>query len=699
MASKKRVKPASANRSPITDHRSLFTKLGLASDWDFVLHLPLRYEDQTRITPIADLQPGVEAQVEAVIEHCEVAHRGRRQLLARVRDDSGELLLRFLHFYPSTQKQLAEGKRVRLYGSVRGGLMGVEMVHPRVRVADDTAVLPQRLTPVYPSTEGVSQASLRRRIAQALQNITVTDTLPQSLRTRYRLPELAPALHGLHHPPPDADQAALSEHRHPLWSRVKFDELLAQQLSLRIARAKRAQQRAPQLVAAGDLTQRLLAALPFALTGAQQRVWHELEVDLARGQPAHRLVQGDVGSGKTVVAALAATRAIEAGYQAALMAPTEILAEQHFRKIEQWLAPLGVEIAWLAGKLKPADKRAAQARVASGAAQLLVGTHALIQDKVEFARLGLAIVDEQHRFGVAQRLKLRSGTAGAAGAAVADAEQPHLVMLSATPIPRTLAMSFMADLDVSTIDELPPGRTPVQTKLVAAARRDEVLARLSGEVAQGRQAYWVCPLVEESDLIDSPVELTAATVMFEQTRALLPELRWGLLHGQLPPAEKAAVMQLFARGEIDVLVATTVIEVGVDVPNAALMVIEHAQRFGLAQLHQLRGRVGRGSAQSWCVLLFDEPLSPTARERLKVIYETTDGFEVARRDLDIRGPGEFLGSRQSGVAMLRFASLDQDAALVEQAREAADWLLREHPQDATAHVTRWMRGRDGLLDA
>jgi ATP-dependent DNA helicase RecG len=442
--------------------------------------------------------------------------------------------------------------------------------------------------------------------------------------------------------------------------------------------------------------QRLLAALPFALTGAQQRVWREIEADLARGTPMHRLVQGDVGSGKTVIAALAAARTIDAGWQAALMAPTEILAEQHFRRIEEWLTPLGVQVAWLAGKLKPADKRAAQAQVADGSAQLVVGTHALIQEAVSFARLGLAIVDEQHRFGVAQRLKLR---AALAGDGEATPHLPHLLMLSATPIPRTLSMSYLADLDVSVIDELPPGRTPVVTKLASTARRDEVLDRLRGEVAQGRQAYWVCPLVEQSDAVDSPVDLTAATSMYKATRAALPELRWGLLHGQLPPAEKAAVMQLFARGDLDVLVATTVIEVGVDVPNASLMVIEHAQRFGLAQLHQLRGRVGRGSAQSYCVLLYDEPLSPTARERLKVIYETADGFEVARRDLAMRGPGEFLGARQSGVPMLRFASLDDDVALLEQAAEAAETLLRSDPDAARAHAARWLGQRAGLLDA
>ena len=676
-------------------------RLGLRTDWDYLLHLPLRYEDETRITPIADLPPGVEAQAEGVIESCEVVFRGRRQLQARLRDDSGELLLRFLNFYGSTQKQLAVGRRVRVYGAVRVGSHGVlpEMVHPRVRVTVD-APLPARLTPVYPTTEGVPQSWLRRRIERALRDVDVArgDTLPAPLRAQWGLGDLAASLRALHQPAPGADLAALSEHRDPHWTRIKFDELLAQQISLRTARTQRSAQSAPRLVAAADATlcERLLAALPFALTGAQQRVWREIEADVARGVPMHRLVQGDVGSGKTVVAALAAARAIDAGWQAALMAPTEILAEQHFRRIEQWLAPLGVRVAWLAGKLKAADKRAAQAEVADGSAQLVVGTHALIQEAVQFRRLGLAIVDEQHRFGVAQRLRLRAGTDAPSGAAGVT---PHLLMLSATPIPRTLAMSYLADLDVSVIDELPPGRTPVVTKLVSTARRHEVLERVGSEVAKGRQAYWVCPLVEESDALDTPVDLTAATTMYERTRAELPQLRWGLLHGQMPPAEKAAVMALFARGDIDVLVATTVIEVGVDVPNASLMVIEHAQRFGLSQLHQLRGRVGRGAAQSYCVLLYDEPLSAAARERLKVIYETTDGFEVARRDLEIRGPGEFLGSRQSGVPMLRFADIDGDAVLVEQARAAAATLLAEHPEVARAHVARWLGTRATMLDA
>ena len=674
-------------------------KLGLKTDWDYLLHLPLRYEDETQITPIAELPMGEEAQAEGTIESCEVVIRGRRQLLARLRDASGELLLRFLHFYASTRKQLAVGRRVRVFGAARAGFYGAlaEMVHPRVRVAVE-APLPQRLTPVYPTTEGVPQAWLRKRIERALRDVDVGrgDTLPAAVRERWRLGDLAASLRALHLPAPDADLVALSEKRDPNWTRVKFDELLAQQISLASARAQRARQRAPVLapVAGATLVERLLAALPFALTGAQQRVWREIEADLARGQPAHRLVQGDVGSGKTVLATLAAARALDAGWQAALMAPTEILAEQHFRCIEQWLAPLGVRVAWLAGKLKPADKRAAQAEVAAGSAPLVVGTHALIQEAVSFARLGLAIVDEQHRFGVAQRLRLRAGLHRADAAPT-----PHLLMLSATPIPRTLAMSYLADLDVSVIDELPPGRRPVVTKLASTGRRAEVLERLRGEVHQGRQAYWVCPLVEDSELIDSPVDLSAATRMYEATRAQLPDLRWGLLHGQLPPAEKAAVMELFARGDLDVLVATTVIEVGVDVANATLMVIEHAQRFGLAQLHQLRGRVGRGAAQSYCVLLYDEPLSPAARERLKVIYETSDGFEVARRDLALRGPGEFLGARQSGVPLLRFASFEDDVALVEQAAQAAQVMLNEHPDAAVAHVKRWLGARAGMLDA
>ncbi len=665
-------------------------RLGLKRDWDFLLHLPLRWVDETRLVPIGQLRPDEEQQAEGVVVACEVAVRGRRQLLARIVDGSGELLLRFFHFYPSTRQQLAVGRRVRVFGAVRGGLMGLEMVHPRVRPVREGEPLPQRLTPVYPTTAGVSQAMLRARIERALRGVEITETVPAELLQGRGLPPLREAILALHHPPPHADVGHLAQRQGPPWARVKFEELLAQQISLRTARARRAEHRAPRLAAGGRLAARLLGALPFTLTAAQQRVWREIAADLARVVPMQRLIQGDVGSGKTVVAALAAAQAIGTGYQAALMAPTELLAEQHFGRIAHWLRPLGVEVAWLAGKLPSGAKRAAREAVAAGRAQLVVGTHALIQERVQFAKLGLAIVDEQHRFGVAQRLRLRAQPAAG--------DTPHLLMLSATPIPRTLAMSYYADLDVSGIDELPPGRQPVVTKLVAAARRDEVLATVRAEAARGAQVYWVCPLVEDGE-DESTAELTAATRMYEQTRRLLPQLRLGLLHGQLPAAEKAAVMQAFARGGIDVLVATTVIEVGVDVPRATLMVVEHAQRLGLAQLHQLRGRVGRGAGKSYCVLLYDEPLSEAARERLRILYETTDGFEIARRDLQLRGPGEFLGARQSGVPMLRFADLEQDAELLELARDVALRMLAEHPAQASAHVQRWLGERADYLVA
>jgi ATP-dependent DNA helicase RecG len=660
-------------------------RAGLARDWDFVLHLPLRYEDETRITPIAELAPGAEAQVEAEVVDAEVIFRGRRQLRVTLRDDSGELVLRFLHFYPSQRKQFEPGQRVRVFGAVRGGLAGSEMVHPRVRRAD-AVPLPAALTPVYPAPEGVAQAWLRQRIARAMSNVELGEVLPVDVLRAAALPALKESLTRLHQPPPSADPRALAERTDPAWQRIKFDELLAQQLALRAARRARDTRRAQGLSGDGKLTARLLAALPFRLTGAQQRVWREVAGDLAAARPMHRLVQGDVGSGKTVIAALAAARAIEAGAQVALMAPTEILAEQHFGRIAQWLEPLGVRVAWLTGRLTAAAKRAAQQRARSGDAALVVGTHALIQDAVGFAHLGLAIVDEQHRFGVAQRLALRGDDAQTV---------PHMLMLSATPIPRTLAMSYLADVDVSVIDEMPPGRRPVITKLVSLRRRDDVMARIRADVRAGRQAYWVCPLVEASDA----VEATAATETRERLAQLLPELRLGLLHGQLSAAEKSAAMAAFVAREIDVLVATTVIEVGVDVPNASLMVVEHAERFGLAQLHQLRGRVGRGGTESFCILLYDDALSDTARERLKVIYETGDGFEVARRDLMMRGPGEFLGSRQSGAPMLRFADLERDVALVERARSVAADLLSRAPAAAAAHLQRWYEGRAVFLNA
>ncbi len=557
------------------------------------------------------------------------------------------------------------------------------MIHPRFRVVREDEPLADSLTPVYPTTAGLGQGTLRKAIQAALQRGGFDDTLPESLRQSLRLQPLAAALQALHHPPPNMAQAALDEALEPAWRRVRFDELLAQQISLRRAYAARRERGAPSLQATGTLTGALLDALPFALTGAQQRAWQEIAADLAQPYPMQRLLQGDVGSGKTIVAALAMLHAVEAGYQAALMAPTEILAEQHYQKLRGWLAPLGIEVGWLSGSQKKRDKTKVIERLASGECRLAVGTHALIEDDIVFERLGLAVVDEQHRFGVRQRLALKQK-----GAA------PHQLTMSATPIPRTLAMTFYADLDVSVLDELPPGRTPVVTKLVSEARRSEVIGRVRDACAAGRQAYWVCPLIEESEAL----QLKTAQETWAHLTADLPELKVGLVHGRLKPDEKAAVMADFVANNVQVLVSTTVIEVGVDVPNASLMVIEHAERFGLSQLHQLRGRVGRGAAESACVLIYAQPLSETARMRLKIIYENTDGFEIARQDLELRGPGEFIGARQSGVPMLRYASLD-DVVLVEAARTAAEQLLQHHPELAERHLQRWLGGAEEFLKA
>ena len=664
----------------------LLQKLGLTRDWDLLLHTPQRYRDESTLTAIRDLVPGEEAQVEAVVEACQVVFRGRRQLVATLRDGSGELIVRLLHFFPSHQTLLEAGRRIRAMGVVRGGWAGVEMVHPQLRAADDAA-LPDRLTPVYPTTEGLPQAWIRRRIDRLLATAVLDDTLPEAVRIEHGLPDLATVLRFLHHPPLRTDLQALAERRHPMWERLKFDELLAQQLALRRARQERQRRAAPAAQPDADragLTGKLLRSLPFALTAAQRRVWAEVERDLAASVPMNRLIQGDVGSGKTVIAALAAARAIESGWQAALMAPTELLAEQHFLRIEQWLAPLGIEAVWLTGRLRAAERRSALQALQQGRARLAIGTHALVQREVRFANLGLAIVDEQHRFGVAQRLALRDA-----------AFAPHLLMLSATPIPRTLAMTYLADLDVSVIDRLPPGRQPVATKLVARRRRDEVLQKIRAEVGAGRQAYWVCPSIEEG----KNTEASAAIRVFEDTRASLPELRIGLLHGALAPRERSAVMQSFVQGQIDVLVATTVVEVGVDVPNANVMVIEDAERFGLATLHQLRGRIGRGTQRGACVLLYDEPLGEAARERLKIVFDSNDGFEIARQDLRLRGPGEFLGARQWGLPLLRFADLERDQQLLERARQAAAALLLQHPQAARRHVQRWLPQATEFLDA
>ncbi len=708
------IAPLPPQDKPKSAPQKAMEKLGLLRDIDLALHLPHRYEDETCITPIAALQDNAPAQVEGIVVDCQVELRSRRQLLVRVKDDSGTLLLRFLHFYPSQQKQMSAATRLRVRGEARIGFFGREMVHPVVKVVDDGTPLAQSLTPVYPASAQLPQAYLRKAVASGLARADLREILPTGAVPR-GLPALKDALHYLHHPPPSASLAALEDHSHPAWQRLKFEELLAQQLSQLQAQRERALLVAPALRGQpGGLHERLLAVLPFQLTAAQQRVCEEIAQDLARAQPMHRLLQGDVGSGKTVVAALAAAVAIGAGWQCALMAPTEILAEQHFRKLIGWLEPLGLKIAWITGSVKGKARQAMLDAAASGEAQLVVGTHAVIEDKVKFARLGLAIIDEQHRFGVAQRLALREKLkAGAAagppqgGARPLGGQEPqatwgstshlepHMLMMSATPIPRTLAMTYFADLDVSTIDELPPGRSPIVTKVFTDSKRDDVIDKIRMAVADGAQVYWVCPLVEESEAVD----LRNATETHEELSATLAGTSVGLLHGRMSPTDKAAVMAQFSSGQMSVLVATTVIEVGVDVPNASLMVIEHAERFGLAQLHQLRGRVGRGAKASVCVLIYTPPLSDTGKSRLKAMAETTDGFEIARRDLDIRGPGEFMGSRQSGAELLRFADLQEDAPLLVAARALAPQLLDRAPDAAQRQVTRWLGTKAEFLKA
>ena len=700
--------PASDTRraAPITPAQQALRKLGLVRDIDLALHLPLRYEDETRITPIRNAREGDTVQIEGQVTASEIQQRPRRQLVVTLDDGSGQCELRFFSFYPSHQKTMAVGARIRARGEVKGGFWGRQMLHPAFRKAE--GALPAALTPVYPTVAQLPQAYLRRAVASALQRVQLPETLPPGLPPPpmqfnaktglQRAWGLRESLLFLHNPQPDVALATLQDHSHPAWQRLKAEELLAQQLSQYQARRERARLRAPQLGAGGadGLSEQLLAALPFALTGAQRRVSTEIAADLALERPMHRLLQGDVGSGKTVVAALAACVAMGTGWQCALMAPTEILAEQHFGKLVGWLepllAPLGKRVAWLAGAQKKKERAAMLELVASGEAALVVGTHAVIQEQVQFARLGLAVIDEQHRFGVAQRLALRQKLA-------LHGMEPHMLMMSATPIPRTLAMSYYADLDVSTIDELPPGRTPIVTKLIADSRKDEVVARIAAQVAGGRQVYWVCPLIEESEALD----LSNATATHVELSEALPGVAVGLLHSRMPTAEKKEVMDAFKSGAMGVLVSTTVIEVGVDVPNASLMVIEHAERFGLSQLHQLRGRVGRGAAASACVLLYSTGdsgrLGETARERLKAMFDTHDGFEIARRDLEIRGPGEFLGARQSGDALLRFADLAHDGVLLDWARAVAPPMLERHPALAEQHIARWLGSKSDYLKA
>jgi ATP-dependent DNA helicase RecG len=677
-------------------YATLLEKLGIRAKLDLALHLPLRYEDETRLTPLGLVRAGEPVQVEAEVVESSVKYRPKRQLVVKLVADGRELWVRFLNFYPSQAKQFAAGKRVRLFGEVRPGFFGDEMVHPRYKIVAPGTPLPTSLTPVYPTTAGLAQSALRGMIERALDTLALEDTLDDARLRKLGLGAFRESVLLLHRPPPGVDAASLIDRTHPAWRRLKFDEILAQQLAMRIAYRERRAKTAPQLPAQHTLTNALVKSLPFPLTGAQRRAQAVIARDLAQQHPMRRLLQGDVGSGKTLVAALAALQAIENGWQAALMAPTEILAEQHYLKLAHWLEPLGVRIAWLSGSLKAREKRMALEAIAAGTTQLAIGTHALFQDEVSFARLGLAVVDEQQRFGVEQRLALSAKGGG----------EPHQLMMSATPIPRTLSMSYYADLDVTVIDELPPGRTPVVTKLVSEERRDEVIARIREACAEGAQAYWVCPLIEErggpsrrgQDSYDQ-LQLQTAIETFETLKATFPDLSVGLVHGRLKPLEKAQAMAAFKAKVIQLLVATTVIEVGVDVPNATLMVIEHAERMGLAQLHQLRGRVGRGTGQSLAILLYAQPLSEMARARLKVIYESNDGFAIAREDLRLRGPGEFLGARQSGAPLLRFADLERDADLIEQARGVAEELIGANSPAAARHLDRWLGSRQFYLKA
>ncbi len=655
---------------------------GLRTLQDLWFTLPLRYEDLTRIEPIAALVSGQRAQVEGVISQVETGFRFRPLLRVAIEDDSGAtLVLRFVHFRRAQAAQFVPGLRVRAYGEARAGAHGLEMVHPRYRIVGTTPpALAQNLSAVYAQSEGIGNARLTALMARALAQLPPAhelELLPAGLRERLGLMDLRRALLCVHLPQPGDDQAALAAGMHPAQRRLAFEELLAQHLALRRLRQQARARRAPICRDGAELQRHLLAILPYALTGAQRRVLGEIMADLAAPRPMLRLVQGDVGSGKTIVAALAALTVIGSGCQVALAAPTELLAEQHYRNLTGWLQPLGLPVLWLAGKVQGRARAAALAQLAEGA-PICVGTHALMQEGVRFRQLGLAIVDEQHRFGVHQRLSLVEKGAAAGGV-------PHQLVLTATPIPRTLAMTAYADLDVSLLDELPPGRTPVQTVALASARRAEVIERIRLACAQGRQAYWVCTLVEESEQLDAQ----AAAAAHAELAAALPELRVGLVHGRMRAAEKQAVMDAFKRAELALLVATTVIEVGVDVPNASLMVIENAERLGLAQLHQLRGRVGRGSVASSCVLLYRPPLSGTARARLHLLRTSNDGFHIAEMDLKLRGAGELLGTRQAGMPALRVADLARDADLLPAVRELADRLLHEQPACADAILTRW----------
>lgn len=660
-------------------------KVGLENLQDVLFHLPLRYQDRTRVVPIGQLRPGQDAVIEGVVSGADVTMGKRRSLVVRLGDGSGVLTLRFYHFSNAQKEGLKRGTHLRCYGEARPGASGLEIYHPEYRALNGNEPPPpveQTLTPIYPSTEGLTQQRLRLLCQQSLALLgprSLPDWLPDELARDYQLAPLDEAIRYLHNPPADADLEELAEGQHWAQHRLAFEELLTHQLSQQRLRESLRNLRAPVLPRATRLQAQYLANLGFQPTGAQQRVANEIAYDLSQHEPMMRLVQGDVGAGKTVVAALAALQALEAGYQVALMAPTEILAEQHYITFKRWLEPLGIEVAWLAGKLKGKARAASLEQIANGA-PMVVGTHALFQEEVRFKHLALAIIDEQHRFGVQQRLALRKK--GVAGELC-----PHQLIMTATPIPRTLAMSAYADLDTSVLDELPPGRTPVNTVLVADSRRFEVVERVRAACAEGRQAYWVCTLIEESE------ELTcqAAESTYEELGSALGELKVGLIHGRMKPAEKAEIMAEFKAGNLQLLVATTVIEVGVDVPNASLMIIENPERLGLAQLHQLRGRVGRGSAVSHCVLLYHPPLSQIGRERLGIMRETNDGFIIAEKDLELRGPGEMLGTRQTGLLQFKVADLMRDADLLPAVRDAAQALVSRWPEHVSPLLDRWLR--------
>ncbi len=670
-------------------------KIGVESVQDVLFHLPFRYQDRTRTVPIGGLQPGVQAVIEGSVELSDIRFGRRRSLLVRLADGTGAITLRFFSFSSAQKAALSRGVRLRCFGEVRNGPAGLEMVHPEYQhLRDDSVVVVEEtLTPIYPTTERMHQLAWRGMTEQALQMLrqrpeALTEWLPPELLRELQLPQLSDALLFLHRPPVDADQVALLNGRHPAQQRLAFEELLAQQLSLRKLRRRQQQLAAPPLPADGSLLNPMRQQLPFALTSAQERVVAEISRDMGQDHPMMRLVQGDVGSGKTVVAALAGLQAVEAGHQVALMAPTELLAEQHLHSLNGWLQPLGIELAWLTGRHKGRAREQILEAVAGGQAQVIVGTHALFQQDVLFHSLGLVIIDEQHRFGVHQRMALREKGRS-------EGRIPHQLIMTATPIPRTLAMTAYADLDISVIDELPPGRTPVTTVVIADSRRPEVLQRVRSACSQGRQAYWVCTLIEESEALQCQAAEESATLMRES----LPELQVGLVHGRLKATEKEAVMHAFKAGEIDLLVATTVIEVGVDVPNASLMIIENPERLGLAQLHQLRGRVGRGSVESHCVLMYQQPLSDNAKERLAVLRESSDGFVIAQRDLELRGPGEVLGTRQTGEMQFRIADLLRDQPLIPAVQQAADLLLQHYPERVDPLLRRWIGCRERYINA